>query len=129
MHEVLVNRLGGLSLPRKSVIRLTDRPHMTLDVYRAHKTTIQQRRPPPTPPSPVGCDQLHMILLGNMSVYFLMNMFVFFCPFFSLLFRMGLCVQLVCTNVYLHAEHQQYYNFTFAYFQKNDGLDILDSWQ
>ena len=34
MHEVLVNRLGGLSLPRKSVVRLTDRPDMTLDVYR-----------------------------------------------------------------------------------------------
>ena len=31
MHEVLVNRLGGLSLPRKSVVRLTDRPDMTLD--------------------------------------------------------------------------------------------------
>ena len=27
MHEVLVNRLGGLSLPRKSVVRLTDRPN------------------------------------------------------------------------------------------------------
>ena len=34
VHEVLVNRLGGLSLPRKSVVRLTDRPDMTLDVYR-----------------------------------------------------------------------------------------------
>ena len=34
MHEVLVNRLGGLSLPRKSVVRLTNRPDMTLDVYR-----------------------------------------------------------------------------------------------
>ena len=44
MHEVLVNRLGGLSLPRKSVIRLTDRPDMTLDVDRGRKTTIQQRR-------------------------------------------------------------------------------------
>ena len=42
MHKVLVNRLGGLSLPRKSVVRLTDRPDMTLDVYRGHKTTIQQ---------------------------------------------------------------------------------------
>ena len=42
VHEVLVNRLGGLSLPRKSVVRLTDRPDMTLDVYRGHKTTIQQ---------------------------------------------------------------------------------------
>ena len=29
VHEVLVNRLGGLSLPRKSVVRLTDRPDMT----------------------------------------------------------------------------------------------------
>ena len=41
MHEVLVNRLGGLSLPRKSVVRFTDRPDMTLDVYRGRKTTIQ----------------------------------------------------------------------------------------
>ena len=41
LHEVLVNRLGGLSLPRKSVIRLTDHPDMTLDVYRGRKTTIQ----------------------------------------------------------------------------------------
>ena len=40
MHEVLVNRLG-LSLPRKSVVRLTDRPDMTLDVYRGRKTTMQ----------------------------------------------------------------------------------------
>ena len=44
MHEVLVNRLGGLSLPRKSVVRLTDRPDMTLDVYRGRKTTIQQQQ-------------------------------------------------------------------------------------
>ena len=42
MHEVLVNRLGGLSLPRKSVVRLTDRPDMTLDVYRGRKTTMQK---------------------------------------------------------------------------------------
>ena len=44
MHEVLVNRLGGLRLPRKSVVRLTDRPDMTLDVYRGRKTTIQQQQ-------------------------------------------------------------------------------------
>ena len=44
MHEVLVNRLGGPSLPRKSVVRLTDRPDMTLDVYRGRKTTIQHYR-------------------------------------------------------------------------------------
>ena len=42
MHKVLVNCLGGLSLPRKSVVRLTDRPDMTLDVYRGRKTTMQQ---------------------------------------------------------------------------------------
>ena len=44
MHEVLVNRLGGLSLPRKSVVRLTDRPDMTLHVYRGRKTTMQQQQ-------------------------------------------------------------------------------------
>ena len=46
VHEVLVNRLGGLSLPRKTVVRLTDRPDMTLDVYRGRKTTIQQQQQP-----------------------------------------------------------------------------------
>ena len=44
MHKVLVNRLGGLSLHRKSVVRLTDRPDMTLDVYHGRKTTIQQQQ-------------------------------------------------------------------------------------
>ena len=44
MHEVLVNRLGGLSLLRKSVVRLTDCPDMTLDVYRGRKTTMQQQQ-------------------------------------------------------------------------------------
>ena len=44
VHEVLVNRLGGLSLPRKSVVRLTDRPDMTLDVYRGRKTTVQKQQ-------------------------------------------------------------------------------------
>ena len=34
MHEVLLNCLGGLSLPRKSEVRLTNPPDMTLDVYR-----------------------------------------------------------------------------------------------
>ena len=29
VQEVLVNRLGGLSLPTKSVVRLSDRPDMT----------------------------------------------------------------------------------------------------
>ena len=44
VHEVLVTRLGGLSLPRKSVVMLTDHPAMTLDVYRGRKTTIQQQQ-------------------------------------------------------------------------------------
>ena len=43
VHEVLVTGLG-LSLPRKSVVRLTDRPDMTLDVYLGRKTTIQQQQ-------------------------------------------------------------------------------------
>ena len=51
MHEVLVNHLGGLSLPRKSVVRLTDRPDMTLDVYRGRKTTKQQQQQIPVTPS------------------------------------------------------------------------------
>ena len=34
VHEVLVNRLESLGMPRKSVVRLTDRPDMTIDVYR-----------------------------------------------------------------------------------------------
>ena len=45
MHEVLVNRLGGLSLPRKSVVRLTDRPDMTLDVYRDVKQQCNNNNP------------------------------------------------------------------------------------
>ena len=44
VHEVLVNRLGGVSLPRKNVVRLTDRLDMTLDVYRGRKTTMQQQQ-------------------------------------------------------------------------------------
>ena len=44
MHEVLVNHLGGLSLPRKSVVRLTDRPDMILDVKQQYNnnTTTEQ---------------------------------------------------------------------------------------
>ena len=42
VHEVLVNHLGRLSLPRRSVVRLTDCPDMTSDVYRGHKTIKQQ---------------------------------------------------------------------------------------
>ena len=47
MHGVLVNCLGGLCLPRKSVVRLTGRPDMTIDVYRGRKTTTQQQQNKP----------------------------------------------------------------------------------
>ena len=57
MHEVLVNRLGGLSLPRKSVVRLTDRPDMILDVYRGRKTIKKL--------------QLQRYLFGVCFVYFI----------------------------------------------------------
>ena len=43
MHKVLVNRIGGLRLPRKNVVRLTDRPDMALDVYRRRKTTTTKK--------------------------------------------------------------------------------------
>ena len=41
MHEVLVNRLGDLSLPRRRVHRLTDCPDMTSAVYLGRKITKQ----------------------------------------------------------------------------------------
>ena len=44
MHAELVNRLGGLSLSRKSVVRLTDRPNMTTDVYRGRKIINKQQQ-------------------------------------------------------------------------------------
>ena len=45
MHEVLVNHLGGLSLPRKHVVRVADSPDMTsaltIDIKQKQQTTIQ----------------------------------------------------------------------------------------
>ena len=77
MYEVLVNPLGGLNLPRKSVVRLTDRPDMTLDVYRGRKTTIQQQqsvcRPFPISPfvSMVSqLDSLNLIFIRTNIVAF-----------------------------------------------------------
>ena len=40
------NRLGGLSLSRKSEVRLTDRPDMILDAYRGRRTRMQQQQQP-----------------------------------------------------------------------------------
>ena len=39
MHDVLVNGLGGVSLPGKSVARLTDHPNMTIDAYHGRRRT------------------------------------------------------------------------------------------
>ena len=44
MHKVLVNRLGGQSLTRKSVVRLTDRSDMASDVYRGRKTKNNNKK-------------------------------------------------------------------------------------
>ena len=54
VHEVLVNRLGGLSLPRKSVVRVIDRPDMTLDVYLGRIMTTQQQQKQPKQGQSVG---------------------------------------------------------------------------
>ena len=43
-HEVLVTRLGGQSLPGKSVVRLTDQPDMTIAVYRGRKTKLLRQQ-------------------------------------------------------------------------------------
>ena len=44
VHEVLVNGSGALSLPRKIVVRLTDGPDMTSDVYHKRKSTPQPKK-------------------------------------------------------------------------------------
>ena len=67
VHEVLINHLGGLSLPRKSVVRLTDRPDMTLDVYRGRKTTIQFLRVEPYETGAASYFHLRVMSLGNVS--------------------------------------------------------------
>ena len=81
MHEVLVNRLGGLSLPRKSVVRLTDRPDMTLDVYRGGKTTNQQIKS-----YVLGTDFFRCIFYGyqeNVSVFYI---------YYKMLFTLAHCI-------------------------------------
>ena len=65
MHEVLVNRLRGLSLPRKSVVRLNDRPDMTLDIYRGRKTTNQQQ---PTSGNPLWRGK-RLIFSGKTDIF------------------------------------------------------------
>ena len=76
MHEVLVNRLGGLSLPRKSVVRLTDRPDMTLDVYRGRKTTIQ----PTNTTNKLPTIGKWVVTICSISFFFFVLMSVFVMP-------------------------------------------------
>ena len=125
MHEVLVNRLGGLSLPRKSVVRLTDRPDMTLDVYRGRKTTNQQHLPlllfcPPMPMfsilpivNPLKCTAFTVLIYcakvvifskkkkKNLNMYICLQLFMsYYLPVHELLFshttNKGRCVFRVC---------------------------------
>ena len=42
MHQVLVNRFGGLSLPRKSEVMLTDCQLFTVDVKKQRNNNIYQ---------------------------------------------------------------------------------------
>ena len=46
VQEVMLNHLGGLSMPRKSVVRLTDRPGMTSAVYRGRNRKTQPTNQP-----------------------------------------------------------------------------------
>ena len=64
VHELLVHRLGGLSLPRKSAVRLTDRPNMTLDVYRGRKITTKTIVPPEMCSTCITLDSFRSKMLG-----------------------------------------------------------------
>ena len=83
-NEVLVNRLGDLSLPRKSVVRLTDSPHMTVDVYRGRKTTIQQRQQHQRLIHKIGLCRIFILKYCFFFVFFFC--FFFFCFFFVFFF-------------------------------------------
>ena len=58
VHLVLVNRLRGLSPPRNSVVRSTDRPDMTIAAHRRRKVTKQQQ-------------QQHPFYLISLSLFFI----------------------------------------------------------
>ena len=94
MHEVLVNRLGGLSLPRKSVVRLTDRPDMTLDVYRGRKTKIQQFNIIERAVSPIlKKNNRNKTKTKKQSVYILMKKLILVLLFCDLSLNMNLHIQ------------------------------------
>ena len=70
MHKVLVDRLGGLSLPRKSVVRLTDCPNLIMPVYRGHKTTKQQHK--------TTKQQQHMLIYCFVNAVYTLEIPVFY---------------------------------------------------
>ena len=90
MHEVLVNRLGGQRLPRKSVVRLTDRPDMTLDVYHGRKTTIQYSSAPYLPFSDLSLIVARLLLCkASVMVYFLTINIWHFVRYFKMVVVLG----------------------------------------
>ena len=76
MHEVLINCLGGLSLHRKSVVRLTDHADMTSAVYCGRKTTTLQPQKLELPlagtdfynPKPVPATEVLMYNNDNLNI-------------------------------------------------------------
>ena len=62
VHEELVNHLD-LSLPRKSVVSLTD--DITIDVYRGRKTTIRTVGPGKTQISLPGVQEIFFLFLNE----------------------------------------------------------------
>ena len=80
VHEVLVNRLEGLSQPRKSMDRLTDRPDMTLVVDRGRKTTIQQQVFSPYTISESKTCKTMILIQEEMDLYTLLNPILFILP-------------------------------------------------
>ena len=68
MRKVLVNCLGGLSQTRKSVVRLTDRPDMTKDVYHGHKTRNQQQQSTDSRRAVVSTCQKYVNSIGSLSL-------------------------------------------------------------
>ena len=98
MHEILVNRLGGPSLSRKSVVRLTDRPDMTLDVYRGRKiTTQQQQQQKHNCEAPQQTSRLGTVsnkLLGDLKMfYWIQTLVLSFCSGSKHLVRLKMSIQ------------------------------------
>ena len=68
MHEVLVNCLGLLSLPRKGVVRLTVHPNMTIDIYHGGKTATQQHGPSLFEPLKFYFSYITITIIGHVKL-------------------------------------------------------------